>query len=74
MSLRGVTPLWTWVFNLFIILNLVCEVFDYDHVTGKCCVEDITYTITTTTSAWRIVYRPVTTVTAKRAPTVSTFI
>ena len=61
-------------FNLFIILNLVCEVFDYDHVTRKCCIEDITYTTTTNAPIWRVIYRPVTTVTAKRAPTVSTFI
>ena len=48
----------------------VCEVFNYDRKTGRCCTDDSAYA-TGTAAIDSIVYYPVTAVTAKRAPTVS---
>ena len=73
---------WSWLmirltFVIFIhfIYNFysVCEVYQYNRINHKCCIEDITYTIGSG-NIETIVYRPVTTVSAKRAPTVSTFV
>ena len=73
---------WSWLmirltFVIFIhfIYNFysVCEVYHYNRLNHKCCIEDMTYTTLADTKD-HIVYRPVTTVSAKRAPTVSTFV